>query len=82
MSQHNKYDDPLAQAIYRGRLREAWGSRWETRHRPWPTTRLQVTNLMHEGGNAEMDLAIASADEVRKEGLCSARDESEASQGE
>ncbi len=61
----SRYNDELARIIYVGRKRAA-GPVSLAGMVPWPVTRKEVTGLEHSGGNAEMDLAIGSADAVRK----------------
>jgi len=61
---NSRYDDDLAQAIYEGRAKTA-GPVSVERQVPWPADRKERAKLEHNGGNAEMDLAIGCAKEVR-----------------
>ena len=63
----SRYDDPLAKAIYEGRKKTAGGPDWYGPR--WPADRKERARLEATGGNAEMDLAIGSAREVRARGL-------------
>lgn len=53
----------LAEAICRGRIREAWGPAWETRMPKFPHTDKERRAYEHNPV-AEIDLALASANEV------------------
>lgn len=64
----SRYDDPLAKAIYEGRMKAAWGPAWLMRPQ-WPMTKSEKKALEHNGGDVSMDLAVAAAEECRKRGL-------------
>lgn len=57
----------LADAIYHGRIMEAWGDRWTTRPK-FPATAKDRRAYFHGHEIADVDLALASAREVIRRG--------------
>lgn len=68
MTVPTEFEWDLADAIYHGRIMEAWGDNWTSRPK-FPKTTKERRAYFHGQEIADVDLALASARLVIKRGL-------------